>query len=183
MNDEQRGALLRAQALHDEGQSWETVADILAREGVTTNRGRPYTATSMRIMSKNLSNESTGQVPAAPPVERDEPLSIDKVDRLMHSIMQRVERLIDEKIQAALGARRAVASVSREDDPPSPPKTGKRLHGEKKDLRARIDRNLMNLLEVDCQTHYSGNMSKCLDAILWRYYDKPRLSFEELEES
>jgi len=205
MNDQQRKTLIRAQALQREGKAWSEVARILASEGAVNTKGVPYEADSLKAacsrLAKTLPKDVDGRradrerkpLRSHVKVDRQRALSPDKVDTIesvtsdkvdrltkeeMDSIMQRVESLIDEKIQAALGAGRAVASVPREDDPPSPPKTGKRLHGVKRDLRARIDKNLMYLLEVDCQTHYGRNMSKCLDAILWRYYDKPRLSFE-----
>ncbi|MGO9120489.1 MAG: hypothetical protein ACLQPD_23105 [Desulfomonilaceae bacterium] len=95
----------------------------------------------------------------------------------------KLTRLIDEKIQAALGKRPADMTAGEKNDPPLPPKSGKKFAGAKGDLRVRIDSNLLGLLESDCNRHYNGNMSRCLDAILWRYYREPALSFEEPQTS
>jgi hypothetical protein len=74
-----------------------------------------------------------------------------------------------------------IANVDQKADPPLPKRggpSGKRLPGEKRDVRARIDRNLYALLEKDCKQRYGGNWSHTLDAVLWRAYGKPCLSFE-----
>jgi hypothetical protein len=75
-----------------------------------------------------------------------------------------------------------IARVDQQEDPPLPKrggKSGKRLPGEKRDIRARIDRNLYALLEKDCKERYGGNWSHTFDAVIWRAYGKPHLSFEE----
>jgi hypothetical protein len=71
---------------------------------------------------------------------------------------------------------------SRDDVPPEPRKTGRKYVGSKFDLRVRIDSNLFQLLEQDARENHGRNLSKALDAILWRHYGKPRLSFEGGEE-
>jgi hypothetical protein len=110
-------------------------------------------------------------------------MNMGQVRSLLEEQEQKLTRLIDEKIQAALGRRPADMKAGEADDPPLPPKTGKKFAGAKGDLRARIDANLLKLLENDCDRHYNGNMSRCLDAVLWRYYEKPALSFEESQTS
>lgn len=102
-----------------------------------------------------------------------------EVKSMLKDQEEKLTRLIDEKIQAALGRRPPDMTACEKNDPPLPPKTGKKFAGAKGDLRVRIDSNLLDLLESDCQRYYNGNMSRCLDALLWRYYEKPALSFEE----
>jgi hypothetical protein len=110
-------------------------------------------------------------------------MNMSQVRSLLEEQEEKLTRLIDEKIQAALGRRPSDMTAGEANDPPLPPKTGKKSAGAKWDLRVRIDSNLLDLLESDCQRRYNGNMSRCLDAILWRYYGQPALSFEEAQTS
>jgi len=64
------------------------------------------------------------------------------------------------------------------DLPPSPPKISRKFAGSKGDIRARIDRSLYNLLIAEAMADCGGNVSKMLDIILWRYYKKPKMSWE-----
>jgi len=105
-----------------------------------------------------------------------------QVKSWLRELEERLTRSIDEKIQAAIGSRPAQISIDERTDPPLPPKTGKKFLGSKGDLRVRIDSNLLSLLESDCNRHYNGNMSRCLDALLWRYYGQPSLSFQKEKE-
>jgi hypothetical protein len=89
-------------------------------------------------------------------------------------IMQRVAAIETER-QEPTALETVVDGL---EDPPLPPKTGKKQHGDKGDIRARIDSELLKLLDTECTARYGGNMSRTLDAILWRYYGRPRLSFE-----
>lgn len=63
-------------------------------------------------------------------------------------------------------------------EPPLPPKTSRKFEGEKADIRARVDSVLFNLLNLDAHRQSGGNLSRQLDIVLWRYYGKPKLSWE-----
>jgi hypothetical protein len=65
------------------------------------------------------------------------------------------------------------------DVPGIAPKKGKAFIGEKFDLRVRVDRALYMKLFEDAARNYTGNMSRCLDVALWRYYGRPKLSWEK----
>ena len=65
-----------------------------------------------------------------------------------------------------------------DEEPPMPQKDSRKFTGFKKDVRARIDGTLFELLTVDAKAQSGGNVSRQLDIILWRYYGKPKLSFE-----
>ena len=63
-------------------------------------------------------------------------------------------------------------------EPPLPPKTSRKQQGEKIDIRARVDGVLYNLLSLDARRQSGGNLSRQLDIVLWRYYGKPKLTWE-----
>jgi hypothetical protein len=65
------------------------------------------------------------------------------------------------------------------EEPAMAPKYSRKFTGFKDDVRARIDRTLFKLLIADAKAQSGGNVSRQLDIILWRYYGKPKLSFEE----
>jgi len=112
-----------------------------------------------------------------------------EVEAMLHDLETKLTNLIDQRITEALaGVEPKVVTVANLDIPPMPPKdaegkggkvSGKKFAGTKADLRARIDSKLFDLLEGEAKTYFSGNMSRCLDAVLWRYYQKPKLSFED----
>jgi hypothetical protein len=101
---------------------------------------------------------------------------------MVRDMESRLTTSIDQRIRAALYS---VSSDQTRDPscfPPHPPKhgkAGKKYAGEKRDLRVRIDRNLFTLLRNEAKNHHGGNMSQCLDAVLWRYFDQPDLSFQQ----
>ena len=70
-------------------------------------------------------------------------------------------------------------SGSRDELPPTPPKTSRKYQGEKIDIRARIDKSLFDLLDADAESTSGGNISRQLDIILWQYYNRPKLSWED----
>jgi hypothetical protein len=66
--------------------------------------------------------------------------------------------------------------------PATPPKageSGRKKLGERHDLRARVDKVIFENLDNYANTYFSSNVSAALDAILWNFFDKPKLSFEE----
>ena len=64
------------------------------------------------------------------------------------------------------------------DEPEIAPRKGKSFYGEKFDLLVRVDRNLAELLIEHSRRDYGGNISRTLDVVLWRFYDRPKLSWE-----
>jgi len=103
----------------------------------------------------------------------------EETARLMQELETRLTKMVNDKLRAALATR--PPSVESRDLPPATPKEGKKFKGSKEDLRVRIDSELWRLLDDECARDLAGNMSRCLDAVLWRYYGRPRLSFEEPE--
>ena len=113
------------------------------------------------------------QEPATEKAPDSDP-NVDKVDRadvaaMLADLEERLTELIDRRIDEALTSFEPRATtVDNVDMPPLPPKigeSGKKFAGDKADVRARIDTNLFDLLEDEAQTHFSGNMSRCLDAV------------------
>lgn len=66
------------------------------------------------------------------------------------------------------------------DEPEIAPRRAKSkaLQGEKFDLRVRVDKNLADMLFEHAKRDYGGNISRTLDVLLWRFYGRPRLSWE-----
>jgi hypothetical protein len=180
----------RASELRAQGLPWSAVASTLTAEGLMDSTGKPFTGESTRkflFRHKQDTLDKGGQVGVA--ANRDkvdtveaepvhETVTKEEVSNMLQQTEARLSALIDSKIKAAFGEGGSVVSAGKRDDPPRPPKEGKRFTGKKEDIRARIDSELFKRLNEDCE-HYGGNMSTCLDAILWRYYEKPRLSFEK----
>lgn len=101
---------------------------------------------------------------------------------MVRDMESRLAALLDERIRAALSPVSCEETRDSSCFPPYPPKlgkAGKKFAGDKRDLRVRIDRNLFTLLKKEAEDRHGGNMSQCLDAVLWRYYDQPDLSFQQ----
>lgn len=92
-----------------------------------------------------------------------------------------------EMLQEALDKLREELTSAKfiNEKPPKPKRGGvygKKLQGRKYDLRARTDAELFRLLSEKAQAEFDGNISACLDSILWVYFDRPPLSFQVNQE-
>lgn len=93
-----------------------------------------------------------------------------------------------EMLQEALDKLReelTSTKLTADEKPPKPKRGGvygKKLQGRKYDLRARTDAELFRLLSEKAQAEFDGNISACLDSILWVYFDRPPLSFQVNQE-
>jgi hypothetical protein len=117
------------------------------------------------------------------PVETPKVDNVDKIpdniDSKLTALEQRLREYVDQRIEAM---NQTTAQVDKVDVPPQPPKlgpSGKKLKGKKENIRALIDAELWKLFDSECREHHAGNQSRALDAILWRYFNRPRLSFED----
>lgn len=121
----------------------------------------------------------SGEEPTAP--MGPEMISVmlqDLEKRLTKTIEDRMECAVETRLRDFLQSKYGAVGSEDLDEPPFPPREGKKLLGKKKDIRGSIDANLWNLFQEECKK-YNGNVSKTLDTILWRYFGKPKLSFEE----
>jgi len=85
--------------------------------------------------------------------------------------------LLEERIRAAHAGPGVEGDML--DDPPRPAREGKKFKDRETEyLRCLIDKKLYERVEKDAG-HYGGNISRTVDAILWRYYNRPRLSYEK----
>lgn len=142
---------------------------------------RPATVAKDVIEPQNakVANDTTEAEPGSPVNDvmavREELLS------MMTAMETRLTTMLEERITAALTGTPAKDVIL--DEPPRPAKEGKKFKNRKvANLRGLIDASLYALLEKDAKDHYGENMSRTLEAVLWRYYCKPRLSFQEPEE-
>lgn len=120
-----------------------------------------------------------------------------EIQSMLENLEAKLAGTMEQRIREAVGGagkRDKVDHVDNADNldkvdvPPLPPKdapnpqtgekSGRKFRGSKSDLRVRIDSELSKLVEADATEHFSGNLSRCLDAILWRYYGRPLLSFQ-----
>lgn len=99
--------------------------------------------------------------------------SIDQED--LDKLRKELLEIIDSKVN--------YLTVDKLTETPAKPKKmgvkGKKKEGQRHDLRARIDKTLWNCLDEYSNAHYGSNISAALDAILWNFFDKPPLSFEQ----
>lgn len=190
MNEAQQKALARAFELKKEGQTWAEIEKALEREGFKDSKGKPYTLTNLRSWHSRLQGK-------APGMERQpESLKADKFDRVkgrtqpdfltredVHKMRAELETQLIELIETKLGVEKLEPKFSlplpTTEQPPLPPKEGKKFKGTKADIRVRVDENLGKLFEADVNQRFGGNASRCMDAILWNFYGRPHLSFEK----
>jgi hypothetical protein len=119
-------------------------------------------------------------------VAKNDIVTREELTRMMEDMESRLMQAIDEKLSTSEIEERKGVMVDIFDNPPLPPKigpAGKRYAGDKADIRARVDMKLFKLLEDEAKIYFGGNVSRALDAVLWRYYQKPCLSFEPSEAS
>lgn len=93
---------------------------------------------------------------------------------LIRDLEKRLEKRIDERIAEISSS---LTSLATTDEPPLPPRHGKRHLGGKGDIRVRVDGELLKLFQQET-ARYNGNASRAMDVILWRYFGKPKLTFE-----
>jgi len=167
------------------------VEKTLEREGFKDTRGKPYTLTNLRWWHSRLKGK-------APGIMKEQPKSgeADKFDAAkgrtqpdfltreeVHTMRAELETHLIELIETKLGVEKLEPQFSlpltTTEEPPLPPKEGKKFKGSKADIRVRVDQNLGKLFDADVNQRFGGNASRCMDAILWNYYGKPCLSFEE----
>ncbi len=100
------------------------------------------------------------------------------IDKKLRTLESNLKKYIDSRIEEM---QKGLSEVAKVDTPPLPPKkgpAGKAFAGSKKDIRALIDSELWKLFDNECRNRFGGNQSRALDAILWHYFGKPKLSFE-----
>ncbi len=105
-----------------------------------------------------------------------------RLETLVHDLETRLTGLVQSLVHTAMqeaGIAQGEASVELDrEECPVARKTKAAAEGKSVALRARIDLNLFELFDADCRSKYQGNASQAMNAILWRHYGKPVLSFE-----
>jgi len=109
-------------------------------------------------------------------VKDDTIITREEIVTMLTTLEARLTDLIDERMRAATSDK--PVTVDNVALPPKPPKTRQKELGSKGDIRARIDSELLKRFEAECKRNFGGNASTALNAILWRYYGQPTLSFE-----
>ncbi len=148
----------------DDSAIFETGTDIFDSAHLGVNRG---------------SREASGDEPTGPIGPEMISIMLQELERrLTKTIEDRLECAVETRLTEILKTKPGITDAGDRDEPPLPPKKGKKFLGEKRDIRGRIDANLWDMFQREC-IKYNGNVSKTLDTILWRYFGKPRLSFED----
>jgi len=186
----QKKALARAFELKKEGKTWAAIEKALAGEGFKDSKGKPYTLTNLRSWHSRLQGKAPGMERQPASVQADK---IDKpqtrkpsdsvtraeVTAMLEALEARLRALIETKLTVARPEPDISVAFPKVEEPPVPPKDGKKFRGTKADIRVRVDENLGKLFEADVNQRFGGNASRCMDAILWNFYGKPGLSFEK----
>jgi hypothetical protein len=127
---------------------------------------------------KKLPLKDPGKSKEKTPETIDNVVKVDRVSKKdLEDLEERLMAMIDKKFQTAFEKRAKVGKVDIS-KAPQPPKAGKRLLGDKKDIPGRIDMNLYKRLDQYRQDSHGGNWSAALDTILWNFFGRPKLSFE-----
>jgi len=190
MNEAQQSALARAFALRNEGKTWAEIEKVMASDGFEDSRGKPYTVGNLKATySKRKGKAPSTEAPAVPNTvdkahaerrrKRPDTLTRKEVSAMLEALETRLRELIETKVGAARPEPDISAAFPTVEEPPLPPKTGKKFRGSKSDVRVRVDENLGKLFDADVNQRFGGNASRCMDAILWTFYGKPKLSFEQ----
>ena len=205
MTEAQLEALAYAFKLKEDLLLWSEIVEKVNARGFVNSGGQPYTEDALiysyhqfkkgklpkfdRYIARLKTESKRDKQPSAtdnPGAQEGGTLSPDTLTRqetiqMMQQLETRLTTMIDTKLKAAMEASGPRMSLDKE-APPLPPKGGeygRKFEGQKDDLRARIDSVLFRLLDRECNRDFNGNMSRCMDAVLWRYFGKPKLSFEE----
>jgi hypothetical protein len=104
---------------------------------------------------------------------------------LLYGEMLKMEARILEFVESRLTAAplpsqemKSTPPVDGLDEPPAPKKTGKKLLGTRKHLHGLVDSKLSEKLNDWAEEHHGGNLSQALTVILWRFFDRPLLSYQ-----
>jgi len=196
-----------ARKLEAEGLSQTAIADELNKRGITNAKGSSWTRGAIyqlfreaRDHEKELDKVDTVDTPAlqadetqsavnddtldtvSAPVSEDAPhapVTDDKVDTITRAEVEAMLAALENRLTTIIAQNISTGdTLDKLDEPPLPPKTGKRFHGAKGDIRVRVDAVLVELFEGDVAKRFAGNASRAMDAILWSHFGKPALSFE-----
>jgi len=190
----------RAHELKTAGKGWPEIVKILESEGFRDRDGKPYQSGNLRGMySRNKPPEAPqakiDKVDMVNAKQASKEDNVDMIDKINEAIDSKVGMVVkdmttreevaemlqdmENRIMQAVQAQAAKIDIGDTNDMPLPPKTGKKYHGSKEDIRARVDSNLFALLDDMCRSRFKGNMSIALDHVLWTFFGKPRLSFQD----
>jgi hypothetical protein len=103
----------------------------------------------------------------------------DRLGQGIREMEARLVTLVRSAVQTAVQSAFAnqFSSKRRSEDEECPQPT-RRAIGETMELRVRVDKILFDLFQTECAAAHHGDASKTMNAVLWRYYGRPRLSFE-----
>ena len=91
--------------------------------------------------------------------------------------IQEIRSLIHEILETQ--SKLSALDTMRVGEPPLHPRKSRASKGRQSfDLRVRIDKALYDLLVDMALKHHGGNLSRCLDVVLWQYFNKPPMSWE-----
>ena len=190
----------RAHELKTAGKGWPEIVEILESEGFKDRDGKPYQSGNLRGMySRNKPQEApqskTDKVVIVDIKTESKKDNVDMIDKINEAIDSKVGMVVkdmatreevtqmlmdmENRIMQSVQAQAVKVDIDDTNDMPLPPKTGKKYHGSKEDIRARVDSNLYALLDDMCKSRFKGNMSIALDHVLWTFFGKPLLSFQE----
>jgi hypothetical protein len=86
---------------------------------------------------------------------------------------------IEERLQQK-HASTTFVNFTDSDVPPVPRRVRRKMKGEPPGhVSAMVDRTLSDLFEKDRYERFQGNAGRCLTWILWNFYGKPPLSFQD----
>jgi|GEM_PF-1965288 len=101
----------------------------------------------------------------------------EELAKQLVELESRLTQLIQQTEPQAVSGK-----VAKLDMPPRPAKTGKAgkmFRGSREHFSARVDAALLRRFAQDRDRLFGGNQSRCLDWLLWNFYGKPKMSFEE----
>jgi hypothetical protein len=112
-------------------------------------------------------------------VEQMEGRLQDRLARVISEMESRLTALVrsavHKGIRSALDERFSSSGQTENEECPEP--SGKAA-GQTMELMVNIDKSLFDLFQTESKAAYDGDASKTMNAVLWRYYGKPKLSFE-----
>ncbi len=158
------------QLKEDEGKTYAQISEILTQDGYQDSTGNPLSVKAIRSRFYRLTKKERSQ-----PSQAGEPSQ-----EIPPEWLRPLRELIKEEIQSAMTAKGAtVAKTDMELPPRRPKREGSREHaGDKATLGGtRIDRVLFDAFHQE-REEAGISASELMERILWRHYDRPKLSFE-----
>jgi hypothetical protein len=204
--DHEMDVTQRIMELHEEGKTDREIAEQLEAVGIRNQNGKPFTKTAIRARRERFQKHQKAQMEASAAIDlvdfgayesgrslvtdkiadTPEPPAYETADEPISEISEplksQIIQIVQKEIERMVGQTFTAYRAAEGELPPDPDKIagprGKRIAlGERVKVAGTADAELLRLFEL-WRKEKRISFSKALDAVLWHFLGKPKLSFE-----